>query len=198
MNEETDKIEWNEIQSRLERDMVPIGTDSDRQRTEHLLRTRTAQLAMISARDARRSDYLRAIVLLVGKERYAISLDSVHEVVKLSSVAIVPGAGSSAIGIINWHGELVMAYGLAPVIGIEAGDGSMGRKVVVMRGGEPKLALVVDGVDHVVEIDVEALQPVDPVLSRQADIFRGVTSNALVLIDETRLTARLREELEAA
>lgn len=67
-----------------------------------------------------------------------------------------------------------------------------------MRGEEPKLALVVDGVDHVAEIDVSSLQQVDPVLSNQADIFRGITKDALVLIDDIKLTTRLREEARAA
>ena len=200
MNEKASKFDWSEIHARLERDMARLGTSiaDDSVRTGQSLRARTAQLAAISARAAHTSELLRAIVLRVGQERYALPIDSVHEVTKLASVAVVPGAGNSAVGIINWHGELVMAYGLAPLIGIDADENATGRKVVVLRGGEPGLALVVDSVEHVVEIDVVALQPVDPNASRQADIFRGMTSDALLLIDDARLKARLHEELEAA
>lgn len=120
MSGKTSRFDWAEIHRRLESDMANLGTSigADSERAERLLRARTAQLAAIAKNGARRTERLRAIVLKVAKERYALSLNSAHEVVELRKFAIVPGAGAAALGVINWHGELVMAYDLASLVGI--------------------------------------------------------------------------------
>jgi len=200
MSDAQQRFDWAEIHRQIEAGPSKFDTiiGGDNERAGQLLRERTAQLAAIPDDPSAHADLLRAVVLLVGEERYALPIESMQEVTKLANVAVVPETAAAALGILNWRGELVMAFDLAALLGIEAERKGAGRLVAIMRGEEPKLAFAVDGVDHVTEIDVTNLQPPDPALSQHADIFRGMTSDALVLIDETKLMARLRQELRSA
>ena len=198
-----DRFDWSAIHRDLEARLTRLGTtiEDDDERARALLRKRTAELAAAPRSARPRSQVARAVVLLAESERYALALECAHEVTRLTRAAVLPGAGAAIIGIVNWRGEFVTAFDLTMLLGLTpAADRAADREsrcLVVLRG-EPLLALAADGVAHIAEIDISGLQPAEQTGAKHAELFKGSTADGLVVLDETRLLASLREELKAA
>lgn len=90
------------------------------------------------------------VKLRVGRETFALPIDSVREVAELRELAAVPGAGRAVLGVLNLHGQVLPVFDFAAVVG-SARDGHPSRIVVAEQGGRIA-ALAVDDV-----IDVSAV-----------------------------------------
>lgn len=201
MTGKSTRFDWKEIHKELEARLSRLGStlENDGERVQALLRERTAQLAMVPRDAGAGAALTRAIVLRVGTERYGLAVECAQEVTRLSRSALLPDTGPEILGIINWRGEFVTVFDLALLLGAAAAvDDDGARRVVVLRGEEPRLALAVDGVEHVLEVNVAELQPADQLRARRAELFAGATADGLVVLDETRLLASLLEDLQAA
>ena len=194
------QFDWRAIHAELERRLAHLDAtiEDDTGRVDRLLRERSVALAQ-APRDRRdRQDLDRAIAFRLGKERYALSLDSAQEVTALSRVAIVPGASAAIIGITAWRGEFVFVFDLKPMVGLPTDEDGVDRRVIILRGEEPRIALAVDAVDGIVGIESSALQPPDHLRVARAELFRGATADAVLVLAEDNLLARMSEELRAA
>lgn len=199
MTGRTSRFDWTAIHSELESRLSHLGAtiESDNARVEALLRERAAQLAAVPGDANARKALRRGVVLCLGSERYALAVECAQEVITPSRTAVIPGAGAAMLGIINWRGEFVTVFDLAVLLGLTPAADADQRRIVVLRGEEPRLALAVDGVERIVEFDPAELQPADQLRSQRSDLFKGAT-DALVVLDEDRLLAGLREDLQAA
>jgi chemotaxis signal transduction protein len=89
----------------------------------------------------------------VGGEQYALGVEHVHEVVDLGDLTPVPGAPDSVLGLRNVGGEIVPAFDLASILGIEPdgrrseSDRSIGRqRLLVTECASQRAAFAVDEV----------------------------------------------------
>jgi len=200
MSIKTARVDWKELHKELEGRLSLLGStvENSDERVHTLLRERTAQLAAAPRVASQEKRIQRAIVLCLGAERYALAVECAREVTRLSRPAIVPEAGASMLGIINWRGEFVTVFDLALLLGVPPADDPAARRVVVLRGEEPRLALAVDGVEHVTEINLAELQPAEQLRTQRTEFFKGATADGLVVLDETTLLASLQQDLQAA
>ena len=191
-------FDWAEIHRQLEHRLSHLGStiENDAARLQALLHERTAQLAAAPRRLEKPDQLVRALVVRVADERYALPMTCAQEVTKMPDVAIVPETGPEVLGVINWRGEFVMTFDLALLLGLAPGAGE--RVAIILRGEEPRAALAIDGVEQMAELDLSQLQPKEPLRLQHPEYFRGATGDALAVIDEDSLLARLRRELEAA
>jgi hypothetical protein len=93
---------------------------------------------------------LRALLLPVLAEWYAIELASVREVLRRPAITPLPGAPPAVLGVLNVRGEVVPALDTAALVGLggldavpyvavldtTAGPGALGA------GGEPRTAIL--------------------------------------------------------
>jgi purine-binding chemotaxis protein CheW len=73
---------------------------------------------------------VRALLVPVGPDKYAIDLDEVREVVPPPGVTSVPTAPASVLGLFNLRGEVVVLLDTAVLVGVESG-GDLAAVVVV-------------------------------------------------------------------
>lgn len=90
----------------------------------------------------------------LGSERYAMPIESVHQVDELAALSPIPGAGGSLLGIRNLDGQVLPVFDLARVLGIDR-DGPAPRVVVAERDGTVA-GLAVDEVTDIGELDGDA------------------------------------------
>jgi chemotaxis signal transduction protein len=102
------------------------------------------------------------------------------------------------LGIVTWRGEFVTVLDTARVLALASGAAEKACYALVLRGSEPRIALAVDAFDGITRVDPAELQPPDQLRSARRDLFRGITRDAIVVLDENRFTQRLSEELRAA
>lgn len=128
---------------------------------------------------------VQLVVFVVKTQRYAIPLASVRRVVLASEVTIITGAPPSVLGIIDVEGELVA------VLDITARAGGPPRQVqvfdhfLIAQTPSRAIALLVDGVTGVIEVEPSAIRHPAPSPQR-TDHFPGAIrlDDRLVLIHE--------------
>lgn len=195
------RFDWQAIHAELDRRLAEVGhtIDDDEARARELMLSRSRALA--ANRDDREAtkELARVLTFRLGEERYGLLLEHAREVVGLSRHAPLPGSGPGIVGIVNWRGEFAVVFDLAPILGLPAAaENGETRRVIVLREQETPLALAVDAVDEVIRVDLDALQPPTELRAREAEMFRGATKDAVLVLAEDALRARLVGELQAA
>ncbi|MDQ3265009.1 MAG: chemotaxis protein CheW [Myxococcota bacterium] len=112
---------------------------------------------------------MRHVIFRVEKERYALPLSAVREVVVSPEVwSRVPRAPPAIRGVINLRGRVVTVVELAHLIGL-TGPTTPPQKVVLLDRGRRDLGLLVTEVDG-----IEEIEKVGPAPGKQATAVRGV------------------------
>jgi purine-binding chemotaxis protein CheW len=200
MNRARRQFDWQAIHGALERRLSHLGStiEDDAQRVDALLRERSLALAATPRAGRSRQQLTPTLAFRVGAERFGLPLAHAQEVTGLTRAALLPGAGPSIVGIIAWRGEFVVVFDLASLLGVAPTENSADRRAIILRGEEPRLALAVDAVDEVIHVDPAAMQAPEQLRVRRAELFRGATTDAVLVLAEEPLLARLGKELRAA
>lgn len=99
------------------------------------------------------------VVVRLGGGRFALPMDAVAEVGRTPAVTRVPGTPSWVTGVANWRGRILGILDLRDLLGVDKADAGEGRLVVLQRNGVA-VGVVAERVDGVIDVDVEALEPV--------------------------------------
>jgi purine-binding chemotaxis protein CheW len=112
---------------------------------------------------------VRHVVFRVEKERYALPLSAVREVVVPPDLwSRVPRSPPAVKGVINLRGRVVTVVELGKLIGLgEAG--SPAQKIVLLDRGRRDLGLLVTDVEG-----IEAIEKMGPAPGKQSGAVRGV------------------------
>jgi purine-binding chemotaxis protein CheW len=113
------------------------------------------------------------VLVVVAGEHYALPVDSVSEVAEYGTVAPLPGAPASVLGVRNLRGNVLPVVDLASVFGIER-NGAPSR-VAVVEHERLKAGLAVDSVTGVERLP-DASEEVE------SRYLRGAALNAGALI----------------
>ena len=120
---------------------------------------------------------LRALLLPVGRDLFAISVDGVREVVEAPRPTPLPTAPPAVRGLINVRGEIVPLFDIAVLAGVGVSETPTFAAVVDSARG--LAALAVDGLPEIVELG-DVVGP--------ADVVGGIATHAVgdrlvVLVD---------------
>jgi len=194
------RFDWADIHAALAARLKHLGSgiEANDARLQAMLRERAEHLAKAPHDVAAQDPEQRLLVLRIGTERYALALECAQEVTLMTHAAVLPGSGPEIHGIVSWRGEFVTVFDLAQILGVDSGADPASRRLVVLRGEEPRVGLVVDGVEHVAALRLSQLQPAEDLRTAHAEYFKGATADALIVLDEDRLLPGLRERLQAA
>lgn len=111
---------------------------------------------------------MRHVVFRIEKDRFALPLGAVREVVlPPEGFTQVPRTPSAVKGVMNLRGRVVTVVELRTLLGIEGGSPSL--KVVLLDRGRRELGLLVTEVDG-----IESIERVAPATSRAEAKVRGV------------------------
>lgn len=112
---------------------------------------------------------MRHVIFRVEKERYALPLSAVREVVvPPDAYSRVPRAPQAVRGVINLRGRVVTVVELGALLGLPDGA-APSQKIVLLDRGRRDLGLLVT--------DVDGIEPVERVTSapgKQVPAIRGV------------------------
>jgi purine-binding chemotaxis protein CheW len=96
--------------------------------------------------------------LTVGDLVLGIGVGEIQEVIKGSSITPVPLAHPAIRGLINLRGQIVTAIDLRRRLGLEPMDADREATVMVLGSADEAMALVVDSVGDVVEVDISSFE----------------------------------------
>jgi purine-binding chemotaxis protein CheW len=132
---------------------------------------------------------VRHVVFRLEKERFALPLAAVREVVvPPSSYSQVPRAPDAVRGVMNLRGRVVTVVELAPLIELSAATGQ-GQKIILLDRGRRDLGLLVTEVDG-----IELIEKVVPPPGPRSDAVRGLArlkGLAVTVLDPDGIDARV-------
>jgi purine-binding chemotaxis protein CheW len=193
-------IDWQQVHARLAQAaaMTRQALAPSEERSALLLEARARRLAQPLA-VPRPAVMLDLLTLSLSGERYAIETRYVQEVSRLTNLAPVPGVPEFVAGVANLRGQILVVFDIGPVFGFKARGPSEATRVVVCGHAEPDLALLVDDVSEVILRAADELTRGTARAGGCGEPFvRGVTSDAIVVIDGAALLADRRFFVESS
>jgi purine-binding chemotaxis protein CheW len=133
----------------------------------------------------------RAVVFVLGSQRYGIPIDSVNEIQQIVAFADVPADGLGVVGMVNLRGEVVPAIDVRVLVGMETRPYTLETPMIITRVGAHVVALIVDRVEDVVELPEGCLQAASPMHALSSKML-GVArlgDGLVYLLDVDRLLA---------
>jgi purine-binding chemotaxis protein CheW len=179
-------IDWNQVRKRLAQ--ATVATEAALrlapERARELLEERARILARVPTQAALASEVLEVATFNLARETYAVETRFVREVVRLTTYTPVPGAPDFLVGIINLRGEILAVIDLRKVLQVpEQGLSDLSR-VLVLGNDRAEFGIQADFVHEVRTLRLdEVLEPPGSVAGRGREYLRGVTSDALIVLD---------------
>jgi purine-binding chemotaxis protein CheW len=163
-------------------------TTQDADAIQRILEERALVLAR-SPEKASAGDSVELVILIVGKERYGIAIEQVHEIQALAAaLTSVPGVPFYWVGLMNLRGRLhpvldLGAFLTATPFSAPEGSKQQGRAVLVSAAGL-EVGLLVDDVPQVRRVlRSEIGPPLSEGSGAKRQIVTGVTPDLLSLLD---------------
>lgn len=135
----------------------------------------------------------QALVFQIGKEYYALEIESIQEVVESPSYHYIPTAPESFCGAINFHGSIIPAIDLPMHIG-QAGE-TRDHRVIVLFPSLARIALATTAIHRVIPMEHDSLLPVQED-NENGKYIRAVFSHNNMMINLIDIV-RLLEDLQS-
>jgi purine-binding chemotaxis protein CheW len=129
------------------------------------------------------------LVVRIGDERVGIALDQITEVYRTAVLTPIPGARPPVVGVIAWRGRVLTILDIAHSRNgsITLGDTT---RILVLGQRRASFGVVADDVEDVQDVNMQDAAPVDDVAPARREFVRGVTADAVVVLDAAALIAR--------
>jgi len=178
-------VNWEQVRSRLRAsdEALEDALRAGPQRTQIAYRQRALRLANIETSSRAVAPGLPVIIFRLARERYAIELKDLAEVLPFTRCTPVPGAPPQFLGVINLRGELRGVLDLSQLLAIPESESTKSGFILILRSGLG-VGLKVDSIEEIHEIRPEELtRPM------QANYLKGLASGTLPLLDADILLA---------
>ncbi len=124
------------------------------------------------AREARMETW---VTFSLGAESFGLPVSHVQEILRVAAITRVPHAPKSIRGVTNMRGRVLPVVDLRVRLGLPETDLTAHNRILVASSRGRQIGLLVDAVQQVTRIDIEAVQPPPPdVMTKQSDYIKGV------------------------
>jgi purine-binding chemotaxis protein CheW len=199
--------EWKALRQRLARATAATAAAQELspERAAEILRERAQALARAPAAATRRGQTLHVAIFALAQERYALETAHIREVVRLTDFTPIPGAPAFVVGVINLRGEILAVIDLRQFLGVAVQGVTDLSRVLVLGHDRAEFGVLADAVHEVQALSSDdVLEPPGSVAGIGREYLRGVTADALILLDgavllnDTRLVVDQGEETGTA
>lgn len=128
------------------------------------------------------------LVFELARERYGIESRYVQSVFVLRHRAPLPGAQPPIHGITAWRGDLLTLLELRSTLGLPVNAlHDLARVIVLGVDRHAAFGIVTDAVHSIVQVDLAALHPLPEGNGSHRKYIKGVTGDALMILDPDQL-----------
>jgi purine-binding chemotaxis protein CheW len=183
-------VSWDRARARLatlERMMQEVESPSPA-RARALLEARAERLARPLGEEAPAGERLDVAVFALARERYAIETRLVREIVRFAEYTPVPGAADFLVGVTNLRGEILPVIDLRRFFALPDRGLTDQSRVLVLGHDRKDVGVLADEAQEVASLAVaDVLEPTAAAPSIGREYIRGVTREALIVLDGDRL-----------
>ncbi|MEE8523529.1 MAG: chemotaxis protein CheW, partial [Thermoanaerobaculia bacterium] len=136
------------------------------------------------------------VTFSLADEIFALPVEPVREVLRVTSITRVPHAPAPIRGVSNVRGRVIPIIDLRLRIGLDAADLDRSSRVLVVRSRGRLFGLLVDAVHQVAHLDLNLAQPPpEDVMTLQSDYISGVyhLEEQLVLLLDVERALLIRD-----
>ena len=94
-----------------------------------------------------------ANVFLINDQQYAITIESIIQIVRAVEVTIVPQAPPFIMGVIDYHGQIIPVMNIRYCRGLESKEVNVNDRFLILQTPKRIVAIVVDEIKDVITID---------------------------------------------
>lgn len=164
----------------------PLSGDAEAARVRAILRSRARDLARVPAVQ-RPVESVDVLTFSIGAERFAVESRYVQGIFRVATLTLLPAAAAPLIGITEWQGDLLTLTDLRRTLGF-GGHALTDRTLVVSIGArQSSLGVLVDAVIAHRSIPLADIAAVPAGAAATPQYLRGITSDAVVLVDALAL-----------
>jgi purine-binding chemotaxis protein CheW len=148
-----------------------------------------AEDAQVAAEPEGSVEVEQIVLFDLGEQRYALPIEQVQEIQQLVEPTSVPDTRSALLGMVNLRGTVVPALDLRGLLGLERREYDLQTPMVICRVGSRLAAIVVDGVQDVIDVPSDCMQTPSKIYDL-ADKMVGVCrleSGLIFVLDVERL-----------
>jgi purine-binding chemotaxis protein CheW len=177
-------LDWAHVRARVEAAGRAIagGIEPSQEEVWARLQERARLLARPLTTPVGR-DQLEVVTFTLATETYAIESRYVIEVFRLRELAPLPGAKQPITGLTAWRGDLLVVLDIRPVLGLPATSLNDLGRVVVLGRERHGFGILADGAGELMTLDASALRPLREGSNAREGVVRGMTSDAVLLLD---------------
>ncbi len=187
-------VNWEQVKIRLRanEEALERALQAGPERIQAVYRQRALQLASTQTSALPVSAGQRVIVFRLDRERYAIELTKLAEVLPFKQCTPVPGAPPRLLGVINLRGELHGVLDLSQLLAIPTNESADSGFILVLRHSDRRVGLRVDSIE-----DLNEIRPEELTVSTSGNYVKGLASGTLPLLDADKLLGDVfsKEEL---
>ena len=115
------------------------------------------------------------VIFRLANEFYGIDIQSVQEIVRMQTIAPIPGSEPWVVGITNLRGRAVPVIDLRRRCGVGTNDHTAETRIVVIGRPTGMVGFIVDAVSEVLRIPAEQVEQPTSIASSVANsFFRGM------------------------
>ena len=137
------------------------------------------------------------VTFSLDEETFALPVEPVRQVVRVSNITRVPHAPRPIRGVTNLRGRVIPVIDLRMRVGLEPSEIGRQSRVVAVASRGRLLGLLVDAVHQVVHLDLNKVQPPpEDVMTIQSDYILGVyhQDDSLILLLDVDRALVLRDQ----
>lgn len=94
------------------------------------------------------------VVVILGDHRFAVVASRARHVSRARPITLAPSHLEAMAGVVPLHGTVLAAFDLSTVLGVLAAKPAPDRNLVVVDDGGEGMALLVDDVEGLAELDI--------------------------------------------
>ena len=184
-----EEIDWKQVRQRLARaaerqEAAALSPERARQ----VLEERAVTLARVPVEATADGAGIEVIVFALADERYAIETQYVCEVIRLADLTPLPGAPEFLAGVTSLRGQIVAVVELRKFFGVAPRGLTDLARLVVLGSDQPEFGVLADAVHEVVTLRKgQLLEPAGAVAGVGREYLRGITADALIVLDGAAL-----------
>ncbi len=134
---------------------------------------------------------LKVIVFELVNKEYAIPVEYVMSIEKISTITRVPGVEPFVMGVINLKGMITPIIDLRMRFGLEKKDYDESSRIIIISFNGFEVGLIVDSARDVLEFPTDSIEPQPAVVGiQESDFINGVVQvdkRLLILIKLERI-----------
>lgn len=183
-------IDWRELHRRADAAGMVLaqGFTASPEARKDILKERARALARVPEQREADQEWIDVVEFGLANETYAIEAAFIKEVCPMRELTPLPGTPPFVSGIITVRGQILSVMDIKKFFDLPEQGLADIHKVIIVRHGGMELGILADEVNGVQPIRLSEIgPPLSTLTGIRAEYLRGVTKEALILLDAGKM-----------